>query len=140
MDQSLTEIKMKGLCSFCLFLDAVLGIKHDDNDELDKYLRKMLVYMPPDHRAVIEDYEKKPSLHEYVKKHQAELPRLKESFNECVEWIGMFLSKHLEYAASYIQKQNQASAHNPTERGTGGTPFMNYLKTHLERRKKYLIS
>ncbi len=123
------------------FIDAALGVKHDDVDDVfDRYLRKMREYMPPNHRMIIEEYEKKPSLHEYVTRHCIEFPQLKESFNKCIEWIGIFLSKHLEYAASYIQKQHQASAHNPTERGTGGTPFMTYLKKHLKRRKKYIIS
>jgi len=38
----------------------------------------------------------------------------------------------LEYAAAYIRKQSQQAQSNPTEVGTGGTPFIPYLKKHLE--------
>ena len=39
---------------------------------------------------------------------------------------------HLEFAARYIHGQAQSDGNNPTEVGTGGTPFMRYLKKHRD--------
>lgn len=121
------------------YVDAVLGIEHEDGDELDKYLLNMRQYMPPYHRKILEDCEKGPLLHDFVKNNWQDLPEIKDYYNGCIRLLGDFLSKHLEYAASYIHKQSQAGVHNPTGHGTGGTPFMAYLKKHLEKRKQYII-
>ena len=122
------------------FLDAVLGLGHDENDKFDQYLLKMRDYMPPKHRKLIELFETLPSLHEYVLNNYHKYPRIRDAYNECINWVIIFLEKHLEYAARYIHKQHQANIHNPTAVGTGGTPFMEYLKKHTERRKSYIIA
>jgi indoleamine 2,3-dioxygenase len=43
-----------------------------------------------------------------------------------------FRSLHFEYAATYIFQQAQTDAKNPHAVGTGGTPFMDYLKKHRD--------
>src|SRR5262245_60378775 len=112
-------------------LDAALGITHQD-DPLRLYLMEMRDYMPPAHRAFIEALEQGPSIRRYVIEHQHDQPALREAYNTCVQWIGRFRSTHLEYAGRYIHQQSQHSPDNPTDIGTGGTPFMPYLKKHRD--------
>lgn len=112
-------------------LDAALGIVHSD-DPLLPYLREMRDYMPPRHRAFIESIEKGPSIRQYVLQNRQSHPALREVYNECLDKLGLFRSTHLEYAATYIQKQSLSSPYNPTETGTGGTPFLPYLKKHRD--------
>jgi hypothetical protein len=53
-------------------------------------------------------------------------------FNACVEALENLRSLHFEYAAAYIFLQAQTDAKNPHAVGTGGTPFMPYLKKHRD--------
>ena len=39
---------------------------------------------------------------------------------------------HLDYAGRYIFRQAQTDPKNPHAVGTGGTPFMQYLKKHRD--------
>lgn len=52
--------------------------------------------------------------------------------NDCIMRLARFRTRHLEYAASYIHRQAKGSAGNDTDVGTGGTPFMKYLKKHRD--------
>jgi indoleamine 2,3-dioxygenase len=109
-------------------LDALLGITHAD-DPLRRYLAEMRCYMPREHREFLRWLEGRPPLRQHVESAPAAVRAL---FNDCVEAVHQFRAKHLEYAAQYIQKQAQVSAANPNETGTGGTPFMAYLKKHRD--------
>jgi len=55
-----------------------------------------------------------------------------------VSEIQAFRTRHLEYAASYINRQSP-KGNNPTDVGTGGTPFMRYLKKHRDESGKHLL-
>ncbi len=118
-------------------LDAVLGVSHQ-NDPLREYLNEMRQYMPPAHNAFVKHLESGPSIRQYVCETCAAScdPKiatpLKETYNACVKLVEMFRDKHLEYAASYIYKQAPKGEGNPTDVGTGGTPFMPYLKKHRD--------
>ena len=101
------------------------------------YLTEMREYMPPDHRALIEVVERRPSIRKFVTK--VRTPALVEAYNECLTGLALFRSKHLEYAAAYIQKQTQRDQFNPTDIGTGGTPFMPYLKKHRDETDDHLL-
>jgi indoleamine 2,3-dioxygenase len=110
-------------------LDAALGIAHAE-DILRSYLKEMRDYMPPKHRTFIETVEAEPSLRNCVLRHRALHPRLRDAYNAAVDGIELFRSTHLEYARNYIVKQSQGGKRNPTDLGTGGTPFVPYLKKH----------
>ena len=117
------------------FLDGALGIYHS-NDNLRHYLNEMRDYMPPKHRKMIEDVEKRSKAKELI----FQSNKLMNVYNKCLEEIRKFRAMHLEYAATYIHKQ--AQVHNTfgtggsTIRGTGGTPFMKYLKKHRDETQK----
>ena len=116
-------------------LDGVLGIKHS-KDALRHYLNEMREYMPPEHRNFIEKLEQ----HSVVKDLVSDSSDLKQIYNQCLNELADFRSLHLKYAGMYIHKQSEQK--NPfgtggsTIKGTGGTPFMTYLKKHLEETKK----
>lgn len=112
-------------------LDAALGISHKD-DPLRPYLMEMREYMPPAHRAFIEAIEQGPSIRQCVIERRQQQPALRDAYNACVHLIAQFRSTHLEYAGRYIHRQSQQDADNPTNVGTGGTPFMPYLKKHRD--------
>jgi indoleamine 2,3-dioxygenase len=110
-------------------VDALLGIEHHP-DPLREYLLEMREYMPPEHRAFLETVENGPSLRTLCLAERERAPELYELYDRCVERLRHFRELHLEYAAKYIRNQPQRGAENPTEVGTGGTPFMRYLKKH----------
>lgn len=109
-------------------LDAFLGVEHE-KDELRAYLSEMRSYMPPNHLAFIEQVEGGPSVREFAAAKGGELQGL---YNACIEGVAQFRSKHLEYAAKYIFHQAQTNPKNPHDVGTGGTPFMPYLRKHRD--------
>ena len=113
-------------------MDAVLGIDHE-RDELREYLMEMRMYMPPRHVAFIEAVEAGPSVRNFVK--IAKRTSLTTVFNDCVELVANFRAMHLEYAGTYIHAQAQATPGNPSAVGTGGTPFMTYLRKHRDETK-----
>jgi indoleamine 2,3-dioxygenase len=109
-------------------LDAALGVRHR-RDDLRTYLAEMRRYMPRRHVAFLEGLEREASVRDFVvRSGDAEL---RELYDACVQGLEAFRSTHLEYAGRYIQKQAQVGV-NSTEYGTGGTPFMRYLKKHRD--------
>ena len=117
-------------------MDAVLGIDHE-RDELREYLMEMRMYMPPRHVAFIEAVEAGPSVRNFVT--TAKRPSLTDVFNDCVELVANFRAMHLEYAGTYIHAQAQATPGNPSAVGTGGTPFMTYLRKHRDETKEQTL-
>ena len=116
-------------------LDGSLGIYHT-KDHLRHYLNEMRDYMPPEHRAMIEQVEGISNAKTIIDGSKS----LTNNYNKCLEEIRKFRALHLEFAASYIHKQSQIK--NPfgtggsTIKGTGGTPFMKYLKKHRDETQK----
>lgn len=118
--------------------DAILGIEHEEN-ALKAHLMEMRDYMPPNHLAFLTHIEQQGSIRGYVKQHHDKYPELKEYYNGCITLLGRFRQTHVKYAAQYIQQQSQTSKANSTEIGTGGTPFMSYLRHHLHTTDKFLL-
>lgn len=108
--------------------DAVLGIAHEA-DELRTYLMEMREYMPPEHRAFVEHLERGPSLREFVRLAGT---RARDLYNAGVAGVERFRGTHLQFAAKYIHQQAAQDSNNPTDVGTGGTPFMPYLRKHRD--------
>jgi indoleamine 2,3-dioxygenase len=119
-------------------LDAAFGIQHQP-DILRVYLEEMREYMPPNDRAFIEKIESGFSIRDYVISHRKQQPELREFYNIVIDLLERFRSTHLRYAAEYIFKQSQTNAANPTKTGTGGTPFMKYLKKHRNETSTFRI-
>ena len=119
-------------------LDAFLGITHRD-DPLRSYLQEMRDYMPPAHRAFIAALESGSPVRELALRRRDEEPELRRQYNRCVRLLHAFRTTHVKYAARYIQEQSQKSAANPSEVGTGGTPFMAYLQKHRQETEEHLL-
>jgi indoleamine 2,3-dioxygenase len=83
--------------------------------------------------AFIEAVEAGPSIREFVKK--VNRASTTELFNQSVELVADFRAMHLEYAGQYIHAQAQKAPGNPSAVGTGGTPFMTYLRKHRDETK-----
>lgn len=117
-------------------MDGVLGIEHE-KDELRQYLMEMRTYMPPKHVAFIQAVEAGPSVRNFVT--TIKRSSLTQVFNDCIELVANFRAMHLEYAGTYIHAQAQATPGNPSAVGTGGTPFMIYLRKHRDETKKQTV-
>ncbi|MFN3234117.1 MAG: hypothetical protein ACE365_01730 [Gammaproteobacteria bacterium] len=115
--------------------DALLGIEHK-KDMLQKYLQEMRGYMPKNHRMLLEYVEKNTNVREQVLSGDL---KLKKIYNDCIDLLARFRKTHLSYAIEYIHKQSQASDANPTGVGTGGTPFIEYLRKHVEETIEFKI-
>ncbi len=117
-------------------MDALFQIAHE-NDPMREYLDELHFYRPPKHRKFIEDVRDHSKLRDYtIGKNDDELTGL---YNDCVSHVQKFRTRHLEYAASYINKQAKSADGNPTDVGTGGTPFMKYLKKHRDESGNHLL-
>jgi indoleamine 2,3-dioxygenase len=116
-------------------MDALFQVVHQ-SDPLREFLDELHAYRPPQHRAFIDALREKSGLRDFAKTQGSSL---KDAFNACVEQVARFRSRHLEYAASYINKQASSGAGNDTDVGTGGTPFMKYLKKHRDENRAQTI-
>ena len=118
-------------------MDALLNISHK-NDPLREYLDELHQYRPPRHRRLIEDVAKASHLRAFVKDSgDAVLINL---YDDIVDHVQRFRTRHLEYAANYINKQARDSEGNPVDIGTGGTPFMKYLKKHRDESRQHFLN
>lgn len=120
-------------------LDAVLGVAHQ-KDELRDYLMEMRDYMPSGHRAFVESVERQSTVRDFVTGDGRTETTLMAAYNDCLQGIEEFRSIHLEFAASYIFRQAQEACTNPNSVGTGGTPFMPYLKKHRDETQASKVS
>lgn len=116
-------------------MDALFGIQHAQ-DPLRMFLDELHAYRPPAHRAFIDRVRGLSRLRDFAASGR---PSLREAYNECIVRMTHFRTRHLEYAASYIHRQTRDSTGNDTAVGTGGTPFMQYLKKHRDEAEQHLL-
>ena len=117
-------------------MDALFQVGHSD-DPLRQFLDELHSYRPVQHRRFIEDLAAQSTLRAFVS--GTDNAELRAAFNACVEQSARFRTRHLEYAASYINKQAGSIAGNDPDVGTGGTPFMKYLKKHRDENRAQLV-
>ncbi|MEM6747177.1 MAG: indoleamine 2,3-dioxygenase [Pseudomonadota bacterium] len=117
-------------------MDALLGIGHAA-DPLKAFLDQLHAYRPVGHRRFIDDVRAASKLRDFVR--QTDHRGLTDAYNANVQAVADFRTRHLEYAASYINKQGKKAIGNDTEVGTGGTPFMRYLKKHRDETSANLL-
>jgi indoleamine 2,3-dioxygenase len=92
-------------------LDGFLGVGHVE-DILKTYLMEMRTYMPPKHKAFLEAIEAGPSTRDFVAQHSGDAT-LQAIYNECVDWVEKFRTKHLEPEACSFYLIRQEVQHNP---------------------------
>jgi indoleamine 2,3-dioxygenase len=105
-------------------LVALLKIPHRPS-MLTNHLADMRRFMPAEHRALIEHVEALPSIRDIADK---------ALFNEALEAVATFREQHLEFAQRYIARWVQ------DPRGTGGTPFLQWLAQLIAETRAHKIA
>lgn len=118
-------------------MDALMQISHE-NDPLKEFLDELHQYRPPRHRKLIEDVGARSHLRDFVVAQND--PALTDLYDDIIDHVQKFRTRHLEYAANYINKQARDSEGNPVDIGTGGTPFMKYLKKHRDESRHHFLN
>lgn len=102
-------------------LVALLKIPHKPS-ALTNHLHDMRHYMPARHRLILEELERLTPLNSLAEA---------GAFNAVLENLALFREQHLRWAESYI------NAHVSDPRGTGGTPYMQWLKQLIDETRAY---
>ncbi|SRR5579875_1088496 len=105
-------------------LVAFMKIPHQPS-LLTNHLADMRNYMPAEHRALIESVEAMPSIREVCDKH---------AFNAVLDAMAEFRSIHYGWAQEYINRWTD------DPRGTGGTPYMQWLQQLIDETRAYKIA
>jgi len=104
-------------------LVAFMKIPHQPS-MLTDYLADMRNYMPLEHRMLIERVEAMPTIRGLASK---------EPFNAVLAAIAEFRSIHYGWAQEYINRWTT------DPRGTGGTPYMQWLDQLIQETHSYKI-
>uniref|UniRef100_A0A8D0FCA0 Indoleamine 2,3-dioxygenase 2 n=1 Tax=Strix occidentalis caurina TaxID=311401 RepID=A0A8D0FCA0_STROC len=131
--------------------DELLGIRH--SEESTAFLHRMRHYMPPPHRAFVEEIHRAPSLRQHVL--SSGDARLCAAFNRCVSALADFRSYHITIVTKYIAvaaakaKAGRAepgdgpAAGKPPSaleaKGTGGSHIFSFLKSVRDTTREGLI-
>ena len=117
-------------------LDAVLGVRHAP-DALISYLHELRRYMPVEHQEFLSAIESSGFIREFVL--STSTPELTTQYNRCLEELARFRDEHLKITIEYIQRPALRQASDRGERGTGGSPFVGYLKKHRKETLSNII-
>lgn len=118
-------------------MDALLGVGHA-GDPLRTFLDELHIYRPPQHRRFIDDLRTQSLVRAAVQK--LGTAELRDLYNDNIRSLARFRTRHLEYAATYINRQASTATGNDPDVGTGGTPFMRYLKKHRDEAENHLLT
>jgi indoleamine 2,3-dioxygenase len=102
---------------------AFLKVPHKPS-MLTDHLADMRRFMPTEHRALIEQVERLPDPRGRVDK---------APYNEALEALASFRETHLEFARRYI------AAHVRDPRGTGGTPYLEWLSQLVDETRAHVV-
>ncbi len=102
-------------------LEALMKIPHRPS-VLTEHLLDMRRYMPPAHRALIETVERLPDLKALCDRH---------AFDAVLDAMATFREIHYTWADTYIHQ------HTDDPRGTGGTPYTQWLKQLIDETRGY---
>lgn len=105
-------------------LIAFLKIPHKPSP-LMNHLADMRNYMPRAHRAVLVEIEAMPPVRELAER---------DTFNALLDAIASFREVHYGWAQQYVQNW----VADP--RGTGGTPYMTWLKQLIDETREWQIA
>ena len=104
-------------------LVALMKIPHKPSS-LTNHLLEMRNYMPAEHRAYIAEVEALPGFREKAER---------DAFNDVLDAMATFREVHYHWAQEYINRQCRDSV------GTGGTPYMQWLKQLIEETRAHKI-
>lgn len=104
-------------------LVAFMKIPHQPS-MLTNHLLDMRNYMPAEHRALIQSVQAMPSVREAGDK---------RAFNAILEAMAEFRSIHYGWAQEYINRRTG------DPRGTGGTPYMQWLQQLIDETRAFKI-
>ncbi|KAM7080867.1 LOW QUALITY PROTEIN: indoleamine 2,3-dioxygenase 2-like [Ciconia maguari] len=134
--------------------DELLGIRH--SEESTAFLHRMRDYMPPPHRAFVEEIHRAPSLKQHVL--SSGDARLCAAFNQCISALADFRSYHITIVTKYITvaaAKAKARRAEPSDRagpsagkppsaleakGTGGSHIFSFLKSVRDTTREGMIS
>jgi indoleamine 2,3-dioxygenase len=102
---------------------AFLKVPHKPT-MLTNHLADMRRFMPREHRLLIERVERLGDLRGHVEK---------GPYNDALEALAAFREQHLEFARRYV------AAHVRDPRGTGGTPFLEWLSQLIDETRAHLL-
>jgi indoleamine 2,3-dioxygenase len=104
-------------------LVAFMKISHKPS-MLTNHLADMRNYMPVEHRQLIETVEAMPSVRELANR---------QAYNAVLDAIADFRTVHYGWAQEYINRRTD------DPRGTGGTPYMEWLQQLIEETRSFKI-
>jgi len=104
-------------------LVAFMKISHQ-RSVLTDHLVDMRRYMPAEHRALIEEVEAMPDIRS---------PMHKEPYNAILDAMAAFRRVHYGWAEEYINRWTD------DPRGTGGTPYMQWLRQMLDETEAHSL-
>lgn len=101
--------------------DAMLGLAHPDSPA-GGYLRTVRGYMPPAHRAFVEDIERTSRVRARA---DAGSTSLRDAYNAALACMERFRKEHMQLAHDYIVRPSGAGS---DQKGTGGTALHTFLR------------